>query len=152
MSFHCACVRPADVELLARFFVDVSAHLNGKAPKSLSTAALDKLQSWRWPGNVRELENVIERAVLISAGQEIGANEIAISDFEELCVSSEAPQSLAPGMTISEAERRLIMKTLEYTEQNRTRAAQLLGISIRTLRNKLHEYGVVRAEGVNGNG
>jgi two-component system response regulator FlrC len=130
--------RPADVELLARFFTDVSAHLNGKTPRALSGPAIDKLLSWRWPGNVRELENVVERAVLISAGTEISVDDIAITGFEENTPSS---SELAPGMTISEAERRLIMKTLEHTKQNRTRAAQLLGISIRTLRNKLHEYG-----------
>ena len=66
------------------------------------------------------------------------ANDILIAGFEP-----KAPEwDLSPGMTISEAERRLIMKTLEHTAQNRTQAARLLGISIRTLRNKLHEYGV----------
>ena len=148
--------RPRDVELLARFFIEVSSHINGKSLKPLSEEALQKLQSWSWPGNVRELENVIERSILMSSGEAISADDIAIEGFmaRELAPARDEA-SLAPGMTISEAERRLIMKTLEYTEQNRTKAAQLLGISIRTLRNKLHEYGVApsaqqREESLNG--
>ena len=131
--------RPRDIDLLARFFVEVSAHMNGKSPKHLSPASLAKLLAWKWPGNVRELENVIERSVLISQSEEISAEEIAINGFEIEAPKTEQ-EEFAPGMTISEAERRLIMKTLEYTNHNRTRAAQMLGISIRTLRNKLHEY------------
>lgn len=135
--------RPRDIEQLGRFFVEVSSHLNGKAPKSLSSEAVLKLRQWNWPGNVRELENVVERAVLMSAGVEIQADEIAIQGFAPRELASQA--DFSPGMTISEAERRLIMKTLEHTGQNRTKAATLLGISIRTLRNKLHEYGVAPA-------
>ena len=58
--------RPKDIELLARFFTEVSSHLNGKAPKALSEESILKLKQWNWPGNVRELENVIERAVLLT--------------------------------------------------------------------------------------
>lgn len=135
--------RPRDIDLLGRFFVEVSSHMNGKSAKNLSAAAMEKLKAWKWPGNVRELENVIERAVLMSAGDEISPEDIAINGLEA-AQSERARAEFEPGMTISEAERRLIMKTLEYTGQNRTRAAQLLGISIRTLRNKLHEYGVMK--------
>jgi len=139
--------RPDDIELLARFFVEVSVHLNGKTPKQLATCALQKLLGWRWPGNVRELENVIERSVLISSGEAIAADDIALAGFDE-AVPSTSPDHgsekggliLKPGMTVFEAERCLILKTLEHTRQNRTQAAVLLGISIRTLRNKLHEY------------
>jgi two-component system response regulator FlrC len=130
--------RPRDIELLARFFTEVSSHINGKAPKSLSEEALLKMKQWNWPGNVRELENVVERSVILSANPLMSADDILITGFE-----AKAPEwDLSAGMTISEAERRLIMKTLEHTAQNRTQAARLLGISIRTLRNKLHEYGV----------
>jgi transcriptional regulator with PAS, ATPase and Fis domain len=135
--------RPRDIEMLSRFFLEVSSYVNGKAPKRLSEAAMQKLLSWDWPGNVRELENVIERSVLLSAGCDIAAAEIFINGFGERAPSGLASgKALAfgPGMTISEAERQLIFKTLEFTAQNRTKAAQLLGISIRTLRNKLHEY------------
>ncbi|RYZ77272.1 MAG: hypothetical protein EOP05_02335 [Proteobacteria bacterium] len=135
--------RPKDVEMLARFFTEVSSHLNGKAPKALSEESLLKLKQWNWPGNVRELENVIERSVLMSVSSTLLADDILIAGFE-----AKPPEwDLPAGMTISEAERRLIMKTLEHTAQNRTQAARLLGISIRTLRNKLHEYGVAPAAG-----
>lgn len=138
--------RPRDIENLARFFVEVSSHLNGRPARALSDDALSKLTSWKWPGNVRELENVIERAVLFagmgegSQSETIEADHIEIAGFEP---TETKTLSMNAGMTVAEAERLLIMKTLEHTEQNRTQAAKLLGISIRTLRNKLHEYGVM---------
>jgi two-component system response regulator FlrC len=128
--------RPRDIEVLSRFFVEVSCHMNGRGVKRISDEAMIKLKQWRWPGNVRELENVIERSVLMSSGETLYANDIYIAGFEPT-----APElRFGPGMTIDEAERHLIMQTLEHTNQNRTQAARMLGISIRTLRNKLHEY------------
>ena len=138
--------RPRDIELLARFFAEVSSHLNGKPAHSLTADALLKLKQWNWPGNVRELENVIERSVLMSQNNDLNAESILINGFQPM----QPEWDLAPGTTISEAERRLIMKTLEHTGQNRTQAARLLGISIRTLRNKLHEYGVSREDVAHG--
>lgn len=129
--------RPRDIENLSRFFLEVSSLVNGKATKTLSDDAKKKLMSWSWPGNIRELENVIERSVLLAKENTIEADEIFINGFHE----HPPEDAFVPGMTISEAERKLIMKTLEHTQQNRTQAARLLGISIRTLRNKLHEYG-----------
>lgn len=127
--------RPCDVTLLAEHFSKVSNILNNKKIANLSVQAMQKLQSWAWPGNVRELENVMERAVLLCQGNEIQAAHIVIegdSDIKSLDV--------APGVTLAEMEKRLIIQTLQHTHQNRTRAAELLGISIRTLRNKLSEY------------
>jgi len=135
--------RAADVEMLSQHFVEVSCAANGLEAKSLDASALLKLKNWSWPGNVRELQNVIECTVLLSSARLIGASDIAI---ESRGVAERSPE-LKAGMKIEEAERLLIMKTLEFTEQNRTHAAQLLGISIRTLRNKLNEYkGAVTAE------
>jgi two-component system response regulator FlrC len=128
--------RPRDVELLARFFLDVSTCINGRSPKKLTAAAVLKLKQWSWPGNIRELENVIERSVLLSSGTEITESDIHISDFTPAAPADR----FAPGMTVSEVEQKLILQTLEHTGQNRTQAAKLLGISIRTLRNKMHEY------------
>jgi DNA-binding NtrC family response regulator len=128
--------RPLDIEMLARHFVETSCVENTLAPKLMGAAAMEKLKTYRWPGNVRELQNVIERSVLLCGGQEIAADQVLIPETEH----TEEKAPLAPGMTVSEAERLLIMKTLEFTGQNRTRAAELLGISIRTLRNKLNEY------------
>jgi transcriptional regulator with PAS, ATPase and Fis domain len=129
--------RPNDITLLAELFNAVSCKQNGLADKKLSAEAMKKLLSWRWPGNVRELQNVIERAVLLSPATLIEPNDLHIENFSDLRSDRD---SLSVGMTVEEAEKRLIMKTLEYTNDNRTQAATLLGISIRTLRNKLNEY------------
>ncbi|MDX9730661.1 MAG: sigma-54 dependent transcriptional regulator [Bdellovibrionales bacterium] len=142
--------RPRDIEGLARFFMEVSNHMNMRSVREISLDAMDKLKSWRWPGNVRELENVIERAVLFANGERIepshieiqGVNETDSTESASHGTTSTVGMTVGPGLTVAEIERLLIMKTLEYTEQNRTKAAKLLGISIRTLRNKLHEYGV----------
>lgn len=130
--------RPLDIEMMAKHFVETSCAENGVPAKLLSSEALQKLKTYRWPGNVRELLNVIERSVLLSHGQIIDAEQILTPEDQVGSTPEAGP--LSPGMTVSEAERLLIIKTLEFTGQNRTRAAEMLGISIRTLRNKLNEY------------
>lgn len=136
--------RPKDIELLARYFMEMSSHRNGRAVKRIELDAMAKLLNWSWPGNVRELENVIERAVLLSNGDVLRERDVQI-DGDRLAPADQNFQAsaagLTAGMTVAQAEKALILKTLEFTEQNRTKAAQMLGISIRTLRNKLHEYG-----------
>jgi two-component system response regulator FlrC len=91
--------------------------------------------TWSWPGNIRELENVLERAVVLAKNSLIQPQDIQLEASTE-----ELDADFAPGMSLSLVEKRLILQTLELTAQNRTRAAQMLGISIRTLRNKLNEY------------
>jgi two-component system response regulator FlrC len=129
--------RPLDIEDLAVHFINLSCTENGIPARRLHPEALGKLKNYRWPGNVRELQNVIERSVLLSTDAEILSDQILLPE-ESAATTSE--HSFAPGMTVGEAERLLILKTLEFTGQNRTRAAEMLGISIRTLRNKLNEY------------
>jgi flagellar basal-body rod protein FlgB len=131
--------RPRDIELLARFFTEVSSHINGKAPKSLSEEALLKMKQWNWPGNVRELENVIERSVILSAHPVLQPDDILIAGFEV-----KAPEwDLSPGMTISEAERR--RKTLADLFDKTTRA---LGASVklRQTRNNVISSNIANAE------
>jgi DNA-binding NtrC family response regulator len=125
--------RPADVGLLARWFLE---RFRGERRLALSAPALAALERRPWPGNVRELEHVIERAVLLARGPEIEP-----ADVEDAAAATPRPPlgSLA-GFTVRELERRLIFDTLERTADNRTQAARLLGISIRTLRNKLAAY------------
>ncbi len=137
-------LRPKDIDLLARLFTEVSCANNGLPMKELSADGLNKLLQWRWPGNIRELQNVVERSVLLAPTNIVSAAEILIKDF----VVYEEERSLKPGMTVSDAEKWLILKTLESTGQNRTKAAHLLGISIRTLRNKINEYKVTQVVGL----
>jgi len=127
--------RVADLETMASYLLGVFGIIHQKDDLGLSCEALEKMKMWTWPGNIRELENVLERAVIIANGNLIQASEIAIETTE----SKKESTSFA-GMTLSEVEQKLILQTLQMTEQNRTRAAEMLGISIRTLRNKINEY------------
>lgn len=127
--------RKVDLIKICDFILDVSQIMHAKSGLHLSAEAFGRLSSWKWPGNIRELENVIERAVILTKGNEIDASSIV---FESL--ACDQISDFAPGMPLSAVEKRLILQTLELTAQNRTRAAQILGISIRTLRNKLNEY------------
>jgi DNA-binding NtrC family response regulator len=134
--------RPSDIVHLAKLFVDISSIRNGVCVRSLSEEAIQTLLRWSWPGNVSELETVIERSVLLASGNLIEASDL---EFHESSPKGN-DQFFGAGMTISEAEKCLIIKTLEFTSNNKTQAARMLGISVRTLRNKLQEYGGVRYE------
>lgn len=125
--------REGDIEILSEFFVQVFSLMKSQKAKIISAEAKMKLMSYGWSGNVAELENVLERAVSITEGAEISADRIQFADMEK-----SAP--VQTGTTLSDMEKKLILQTLQITRQNKTRAAQMLGISIRTLRNKLNEY------------
>ena len=145
--------RPGDVLAMAEFFVKKYAAANGVPEKPLSIEARRRLAAHRWPGNVRELENAMHRAVLLSSGPEIDEVAIRLPDGQPLAPAdahartAQAAASTADavsrnfvGQTVSEMEQLLIIDTLEHCFGNRTHAANILGISIRTLRNKLKEY------------
>ena len=103
--------------------------------------AEEKLLNYRWPGNVRELENTIHRAVLLSTGEEIDENAIILDDISAIIEPQESTGNVEfAGNTLANMERTLIIDTLKHTMGNRTVAANILGISIRTLRNKLKQY------------
>ncbi|AFY03000.1 transcriptional regulatory protein flbD [Bdellovibrio bacteriovorus str. Tiberius] len=127
--------RRQDFQNIVNFILEVSQIMHGKSGLRLTAEGFDRLNTWNWPGNIRELENVLERAVVLAKSSLIGPESI---QFE--AVVEDMDLDFAPGMSLSEVEKRLIIQTLELTAQNRTRAAQMLGISIRTLRNKLNEY------------
>ena len=143
--------RPADVIELAQHFIKKYAEANGVPARPLSAEARRALVLNRWPGNVRELENTIHRAVLLSTGDEIGIDGIVTPDgvrFDQAKSPTVARATLAAetvtralvGRTVADVERDLILETLKHCLGNRTHAANILGISIRTLRNKLNEY------------
>jgi DNA-binding NtrC family response regulator len=129
--------RDGDIPLLADFFCRRYAKAFGKAGVKCSAAALASLSRHSWPGNVRELENAIQRAVALSDGADIEP-----ADLWTVSPAATAEAQPAAGTTVREMERQLIQKTLENTGGNRTHAARLLGISLRTLRNKLNEFGL----------
>ena len=156
--------RKEDVADLSSFFIKKYSEINKKAVKPLSEDALKSLQSYEWPGNVRELEHTIERAVVLSKTQEITSKDlflhgITIAGFKsspkkeissikvdtreevgqkEIVNSNDNSSSI--GRTIADVEQELILKTLQDVQGNRTKAAEILGITVRTLRNKLNEY------------
>ncbi len=131
--------RKGDIPLLVEHFLLKYCELNNLDKKKISAAAMTQLVNKEWKGNIRELENSIERAVLISNGPELLPEHLFL-DFADTVSRPPSAGSMQAGMTVREMEKQLITKTLEEVNDNRTHAAELLGISIRTLRNKLREY------------
>jgi DNA-binding NtrC family response regulator len=133
--------RMADIEALSEHFVAKYNKENGYTVPGISQAALARLKSHGWPGNVRELENVIQRAVVFAKSVEVAPEHLRLEGRAAGAGSPSQPEGgLTAGMSVAEAERILIVKTLEACGDNRTKAAEMLNISIRTLRNKLNEY------------
>jgi len=153
--------RPADIGKLAQFFADKYADANSIGKKKLSKAAIDKMLAYGWKGNIRELENTMHRAILMSMEDEIEEGAVHIQGAvaaasapvaaPAAAVSDEASAVAAVvanpgaveamvGRSIADVEQDMIINTLEHCLGNRTHAANILGISIRTLRNKLNQY------------
>ncbi|RVU17396.1 sigma-54 interaction domain-containing protein [Methylobacterium oryzihabitans] len=141
--------RPADILELAGHFARKYAELNGLPARPLSAEARRLVTGSPWRGNVRELENTLHRAVLLAVGAEIGPDAILSPEGDALEAASPASRASQAaeavtrglvGRTVAEVERDLILDTLDHCLGNRTHAAKILGISIRTLRNKLNEY------------
>jgi two-component system, response regulator FlrC len=145
--------RPGDIVALAEFFAKKYAAANGVPERPLSAVARQRLTVHRWSGNVRELENAMHRAVLLASGPEIDDAAIRLPDGQPLSgldplartaqaasVAAETATRAYVGQTVAEMEQQLILDTLSHCLGNRTHAANILGISIRTLRNKLKEY------------
>jgi DNA-binding NtrC family response regulator len=143
--------RPADILELAGFFARKYAEANGMPVRPLSAEARQVVTRSPWRGNVRELENTLHRAVLLATGPEIGKEAIMTPEGDALSIPASDPAARAAqaaeavtrglvGRTVAEVERDLILDTLDHCLGNRTHASKILGISIRTLRNKLNEY------------
>jgi len=131
--------RMSDIPLLSNYFLRKYSELIGKKT-ALSNDAEALLKSYRWPGNVRELENVIERAVLIADRGDILLEHLHLEKDETESVEVDSVDATHKGSTLWEMERDLIVETLKEVNGNKTKASKILGISVRTMRNKLHEY------------
>ncbi|MER2266593.1 sigma-54-dependent transcriptional regulator FlbD [Methylobacterium oxalidis] len=143
--------RPADILELAAHFSKKYAEVNGLPVRPLSRAAQTLVRENPWRGNVRELENTVHRAVLLASGAEIGPEAILTPEGDAIAAAPAGPAARAAqvaeaatrglvGRTVAQVECDLILDTLDHCLGNRTHAAKILGISIRTLRNKLNEY------------
>jgi DNA-binding NtrC family response regulator len=131
--------RKEDLPLLVQAFINEFNTRNQKAIAGVEQQAMRMLEQYAWPGNVRELRNVIERATILAPGPFIEAKHLPPTLAEEPPVLQQPQVALAPGTTVEEAERRLIVMTLAHTRDNKTRAAEILGISLKTLHNKLNK-------------
>lgn len=126
--------RPEDIPLLAEYFLNETVKNLNKRPLSIEREAMDALISYAWPGNIRELRNIIERAVILCQGHVITK--------ENLLLRQEAKTEYEPLLTLQEIERLHIQRVLRYTNNNKTKAAQILGISRSTLNEKVKEYNI----------
>ena len=133
--------RKDDILPLTEHFIKKYSELNDIPVKPLSKKAAEMLQTYNWPGNVRELENTVHRAVLLSPGGEIEPEAVMLTGTPQT-EETETPSGTESmvGRTVADVEKDLIISTLKHTLGNRTHAANILGISIRTLRNKLKQY------------
>jgi two-component system response regulator FlrC len=130
--------RADDIIVLANYFIEKYNRIDSRDVKGLTDEALQILKSQYWRGNVRELENVIERAVLLCKGKLIGARDLFT--IERPNTESDQKGAMMPVGTLRDMEKQLIFNALDQTNGNRTHAARILGINVRTLRNKLNEY------------
>jgi DNA-binding NtrC family response regulator len=138
--------RMDDLPLLTQHLITRLAAKHDRPARFLSSAALDALRFHSWPGNVRELRNVIERAVVICSGEQIERHHFAPYPFDQRQrLRAEDTVTFPVATPLEEVERQMILRTLDKTGNNKTRAAQLLDISLKTLHNKLNSY---RAKGL----
>ncbi|HEX6245381.1 MAG TPA: sigma-54 dependent transcriptional regulator [Polyangiales bacterium] len=131
--------RPSDIPLLADHFLVRFAEENEADVQGFSEAALSLLLDYPWPGNVRELMNVVEQAVVLAQGPLIEASELPLRPVHR---PQDALPLMVPGVTLAEVERYVIIKTLEAVDGSRHRAAEILGISRRTLQDRLQDWGI----------
>jgi DNA-binding NtrC family response regulator len=139
-----------DIPDLVQHLLDEMGIKHGRKVAAVSEAVINQFRNYSWPGNVRELRNTLERAIIVCEGSVIETKHLP-PGFGQTTVRPSAEDSdsvrLGVGTTVEEAEKQLILKTLEATNNNKTRAAEILAISLKTLHNKLKEYGSAAADG-----
>jgi transcriptional regulator with PAS, ATPase and Fis domain len=131
--------RKEDVPLLVQAFINEFNTRNNKSVAAIDQPAMRILEQYDWPGNIRELRNVIERAIILAEGRFIEISHLPPNLAASERGAAIPALTLTPGTTVEEAERRLILLTLEHTRNNKTKAAEILGISLKTLHNKLNK-------------
>jgi two-component system, NtrC family, response regulator len=135
--------RKGDIPALVSHFIEKYAKAYGKEMKGLAPGTLNALLSHDWPGNVRELENAVERAIVLAKGTDLTADDLPPSLRGPRPTTRDA-ESLVPGATMEQIEREAILRTLELVGGSTTRAAEILGISVRTVQYRLKEFGTER--------
>lgn len=137
--------RVEDIPLLVRHFLDAAVARIGREALAVADSAMDLLCQHPWPGNVRELDNIVTRASLLTIGHQLTADQLRPwlleNSTEEISLAASGNVSVV-GMRLEEMERQLIEQTLEHYEGHREKTAAALGISVRTLSNKLRSYGL----------
>jgi DNA-binding NtrC family response regulator len=136
--------RREDVPLLIRSFLEQCSQDNNKPVRDMTAEVVNVLMAYDWPGNVRELRNVIEQMVVLARGERLTLRDVPAAvrggaDLTKISV-------VRTGMTVEEAERQLILQALKETDGNRTKAAEKIGISRRTLHRKLKKFGLEAPE------
>jgi DNA-binding NtrC family response regulator len=133
--------RKEDLPLLMQSFITEFNARNNKRVSGVEPSAMKVLEHYNWPGNVRELRNVVERAVILSSGEFLELKHLPpyVSEAPAPPPPPTGGMALTAGMTVEDAENRLIMLTLDHARGNKTRAAEILGISLKTLHNKLNK-------------
>ncbi|MGH9345436.1 MAG: sigma 54-interacting transcriptional regulator, partial [Terriglobia bacterium] len=129
-----------DLESLTSTLLEDLNRKHQKSVKVIDSAVLDLFGRHTWPGNVRELRNTIERAVVVCSGDALRVADLSPEFGRTVPSRADGDLTLHAGLTVADAERLLIRETLAYTNNNKTRAAEILGISLKTLHNKLKEY------------
>lgn len=132
--------RLEDLEELTTALLEELNLKHNRAVKAVEEEAFELFRRYAWPGNVRELRNTLERALVICSGELLRKKDLSPEFGSPAPAGADDGLRLLPGMTVAEAERRLIFETLSFTRNNKTRASEMLGISLKTLHNKLKEY------------
>ena len=132
--------RVDDISILSDHFLSKYSKKNKKNIKGFSPRTVEILNNYSWPGNVRELENIIERAVIVSKSEFIGPNDLPDNIDQCTKTMKEAPVSIPFGTTLKEAEKKVVLKALQETNGNKTKAARILGISTRKIVYKINEW------------
>ncbi|MGE5454748.1 MAG: sigma-54 interaction domain-containing protein [Methylocystaceae bacterium] len=134
--------RREDIPLLVQNFLDKYAREFSRSIKGIEVSALNLLEEYQFPGNIRELQNIIQRAVILSEGPYIKTTDLPrnVTRGATKPVAGENLVPISVGESLDEAERKLILATLRHTGNNKQQASKILGITDRTLRNKLHQY------------